>query len=125
MICFYAVLLALDRVQKWLCQRTKTTSLAFMCAMNVVEAEEPLKCFSMLAEMSLEEFCFHIVNGISYLKSQKGLNWRLSAPDGEGDVDLVNGKYLKIIMDIAKKHDQVIMIVYENATPSFLKTLKI
>ena len=45
--------------------------------------------------------------------------------DGEGDVDLVNGKYLKIIMGIAKKYDKVIMNVYESATPSFLKTLKI
>ena len=73
MICFYAVLLA-----------------AFMRAMNVMEAEEPLKCFSMSAEMRLEEFCFNIVNGISYLKSQKGVNWRMSALDGEGNVDLVN-----------------------------------
>ena len=38
---------------------------------------------SMLAEMSLEVFRFNIANGIPYLKSQKGVNWRLSAQDGE------------------------------------------
>ena len=80
---------------------------------------------SMLAEMSLEVFRFNIVNGIPYLKSQKGVSWRLSAQDGKDDVDLVNGKYLKNIMRIAKKHDKVILNVYESATPSFLKTLKI
>ena len=46
----------------------------------------------------------------------------------EDDVDLVHGKYLKIIMDIAKKHDKVILNVsrdvYESAMPSFRKTLK-
>ena len=80
---------------------------------------------SMLAEMSLEVFRFHIVNGIPYLKSQKGVNWRLSAQDGEDDVDLVSGKYLKNIIHIAKKHDKDILNVYESSTPSFLKTLKI
>ena len=62
---------------------------------------------SMLTEMSLEEFCFNIVNGIPYIRSLKGVNWRLSAIDGEDDVDLVNGIYFKIIVDIAKKHDKV------------------
>ena len=51
--------------------------------------------------------------------------WRLSSQDREDDVDLVNGKYLKIIMDVAKKHDKMILNVYESATPSFLKTSKI
>ena len=63
--------------------------------------------------------------GIPHLSSQKGVNWRLLAQDGEDDVDLVNRKYLKNIMHIAKKHDKVILNVYESATPSFLKTLKI
>ena len=73
---------------------------------------------STLAEMSFEDFHFNIVNGTSYFKLQKGVNWRLSALDGEDDVDLVKGKYLKIIMDIAKKHDKVILNVYESVMPS-------
>ena len=67
--------------------------------------------------LSVKDFTFNVVQGIPFLASQLGITWRLSAVDGEDDVDLNNNRFLKVIMDIAKKSDKMYLNVYESATP--------
>ena len=58
---------------------------------------------STLSTLSAEDFTFNVVQGIPFLASQLGITWRPSAVDGEDDVDLNNNRFLKVMMDIAKK----------------------
>ena len=72
---------------------------------------------STLSTLSVEDFTFNVIQGIPFLASQLGITLRLSAVDGEDDVDLNNNRFLKVIMDIAKRSDKVYLNVYESATP--------
>ena len=65
----------------------------------------------------MEDFTFNVVQRIPFLASQLGITWRLSAVDGEDYVDLNNNRFLKVIMDIAKRSDEMYLNVYESTTP--------
>ena len=65
----------------------------------------------------MEDFTFNVVQGIPFLASRLGITWRLSPVHGEDDVDLNNNRFLKVIMDIAKRSDKIYLNVYESATP--------
>ena len=68
--------------------------------------------------MSVEDFTFNVVQGMFFSASQLGVTWCLSAVNREDDVDLNNNRFLKVIMDIAKRSDKMYLNVYESATPS-------
>ena len=70
-----------------------------------------------MSTLSVENFTFNVIQGLPFFASQLGITWRLSAVDGEDDVDLNNNRFLKVIMDIAKSSDKVYLNVYESATP--------
>ena len=72
---------------------------------------------STLSTLSVENFTFNVVQWIPFLASQLGITWYLSAVDGEDDIDLNNDRFLKVIMDIAKRSDKMYLNVYESVIP--------
>ena len=66
----------------------------------------------------MEDFTFNVVQGMSFSASQLGVTCCLSAVNREDDVDLNNNRFLKVIMDIAKRSDKMYLNVYESATLS-------
>ena len=65
----------------------------------------------------MDDFTFNVVQGIPFLASQLGVTWCLFAVNREDNIDLNNNRFLKVIMNIAKRSDKMYLNVYESATP--------